>query len=187
MSFVICFLMVYFAKTIIQTTIHMKRTLLIILPLGIASMLSAQSISPDVVASAGAHFTGSNAQLNFTIGEPVTTTLSNGSNMLTQGFHQTMLTVTAVNEQTIAEIAVTVFPNPTSDQVNVQLVNNKEDLQLDLFDLNGKLLQTCKINADQSNVQLGMAEYAIAHYVLRIYSSDARVSYSYKIQKMSAN
>jgi hypothetical protein len=139
------------------------------------------------VASAGTHFTGSNAQLSWTIGEPVTTTLSNGSNTITQGFHQTLLTVTAVNEQTVAGIDVTVYPNPTSDLVNIQLSNNKKDLQLDLFDLNGKLLQTRKINADQSNVQLGMAEYAIAHYVLRIYSSDASVNYSYKIQKMSAN
>ena len=164
----------------------MKKIILTISPFVIALMAHGQSISPDVVASAGTHFTGGGAQLSWTIGEPLITTVSNGGNTITQGFHQTMLSVTSVDELTVAGIDVTVFPNPTSEILNIQLKNNKESLQLNLFDLNGKLLQTRKIAAEESTLQINMDQYAMANYVLRIYSADASVNYTYKVQKMSA-
>ncbi len=48
----------------------------------------AQSLSPQVVASGGGYATGGGYSLSYTIGEPVTATLTGGSNILTQGFHQ---------------------------------------------------------------------------------------------------
>lgn len=165
----------------------MKKLILTILPFAVVTVVDAQSISPQVIASAGTHFTGSNAQLSWTIGEPVITTVSNGSNIITQGFHQTLLNVTSVEEQSIAGVNVTVFPNPTSDVVNINLVNNLKDLQLDLFDMSGKLLQARKIGAAEGNVQIGMNEYARANYLLRIYSVDGSVNYTYKVQKMNAH
>ncbi len=165
----------------------MKKIILTLLPFAGATMVNAQSISPQVVASAGTHFTGSNAQLSWTIGEPVITTVSNGNNIITQGFHQTLLNITSVEEQKVPGITVSVFPNPTSDKVNINLVNNLKDLQMDLFDLTGKLLQARKISAAEGNVQISMIDYARANYLLRVYSIDGSVNYTYKVQKMNAN
>lgn len=165
----------------------MKKIIFTLLPFAAAAFANAQSISPQVIASAGTHYTGSNAQLSWTIGEPVITTISNGNNTITQGFHQTLLNVTSVEEQSLAGVNVTVFPNPTSDVLNINLTNNLKNLQMDLFDMTGKLLQARGIGASEGNVQINMTEYARANYLLRVYSADGSVNYTYKVQKMNAH
>ncbi len=165
----------------------MKKIIFLFFPVATTFMATGQSISPEVIASAGTHFTGSNAQLSWTIGEPVITTVSNGSNIITQGFHQTLLNVTAIEEQSNAGISVNVYPNPVSDLLNISFTNNLKDLQLELFDMNGKLLQANKIGSAQGTAQVSMAEYARANYLLRIYAIDGSANYTYKIEKMNAH
>lgn len=165
----------------------MKKILFTLLPLAGAAVVNGQSISPQVIASAGTHYAAGNAQLSWTVGEPVITTVSNGSNIITQGFHQTLLNATAVEEQTVAGINVNVFPNPTQDMLNVNIINNLKDLQMELFDMNGKLLQAQKIGAAQGTVQVNMTEYARANYLLRVFAVDGSVNYTYKVQKMNAH
>lgn len=164
----------------------MKKIVLTLLPLAGAALVSGQSISPQVIAAAGTHYAAGNAQLSWTVGEPVITTVSNGSNTITQGFHQTLLSATAVEEQTVAGINVNVFPNPVQDMLNVNITNNLKDLQMELFDMSGKLLQARKIGAAEGSVQVNMTEYARASYLLRVYAADGSVNYTYKVQKMNA-
>ncbi|OWY20129.1 hypothetical protein C7N43_23130 [Sphingobacteriales bacterium UPWRP_1] len=54
----------------------------------VAAGAQAQSLTPQVVASGGGYAQGGGYSLSYTIGEPVTATLTSGSNILTQGFHQ---------------------------------------------------------------------------------------------------
>ena len=50
--------------------------------------LQAQSVSPQVIASAGGYQANGIGSLSFTIGETVTQTFESSNNMLTQGFQQ---------------------------------------------------------------------------------------------------
>ncbi len=60
--------------------------------------LSAQSVSPQVVASSGDYYQGTNASLSWTLGEIATETYSNGSIILTQGFQQPVsVSITGIN------------------------------------------------------------------------------------------
>ncbi len=61
---------------------------LFIISLLITFSLSSQTIERTVIGSSGATLSTANASLDFTIGDLVVTTSSNGSNTLTQGFHQ---------------------------------------------------------------------------------------------------
>ena len=54
----------------------------------ISIVITAQSVSPEVVASAGDYFEGTNASISWTLGEIATETYSNGTIILTQGFQQ---------------------------------------------------------------------------------------------------
>ena len=74
----------------------MKKLPLLFLGLILNCLTFGQSISPEVIASSGDHFTGTDAQLSWTIGELVIDTYTNGSTQLTQGFHQTNLIITNV-------------------------------------------------------------------------------------------
>jgi len=50
--------------------------------------ISAQITSPEVISSSGAYFSNTSGSMSWTLGETVTETFSNGSNILTQGFQQ---------------------------------------------------------------------------------------------------
>jgi len=66
--------------------------------------------------TAGEHFATAGAQLSWTLGEAVIETYApgGGTAQLTQGFHQTQLTVVALNES-VTVFPVLVYPNPTTD------------------------------------------------------------------------
>jgi hypothetical protein len=100
----------------------------------------AQTTSPEVVGSAGDHFSNTNAQISWTLGEIRTETLVNGSTQLTQGFHQVTLAVTAIDDLK-EDLKVRVFPNPVTDLLNVEYLDATQRMGLKLFDVSGKQLQ----------------------------------------------
>ncbi|MEZ4808043.1 MAG: hemagglutinin protein [Flavobacteriales bacterium] len=64
------------------------RTTILSLTLLSSALLTAQSITPSVVGSAGGSGTAGATTLSWTVGEMSVSTLNNGNNILTQGFHQ---------------------------------------------------------------------------------------------------
>ncbi|MCB9184283.1 MAG: PKD domain-containing protein [Flavobacteriales bacterium] len=64
------------------------RTTILSFTLLSSALLSAQSITPSVVGTAGGYGTAGATTLNWTVGEMSVSTLNNGSNILTQGYHQ---------------------------------------------------------------------------------------------------
>jgi hypothetical protein len=50
--------------------------------------ITAQQLTPTVIASTGASYQSAEFSLDYTLGETFVTTLSNNTNILTQGFHQ---------------------------------------------------------------------------------------------------
>jgi len=142
----------------------------------------AQSISPQVIATTGGHGTTANAQLSWTVGEVAITTLSGGSNMLTQGFHQPY-DITTMIEETPSGMRLMVYPNPTTDQLQIALSGDHGGLALTMHDISGRSVFTTDIRADQQSMVVRMESYAAGTYVLRIFSPDATVNHAYRIVK----
>ncbi|MBN2174518.1 MAG: hypothetical protein JW731_10310, partial [Bacteroidales bacterium] len=63
----------------------------------------AQSVSPEVIASAGDYFENSTGSLSWTLGEVMNETFSNGSNILTQGFQQPFIVRITMDLQVFLE------------------------------------------------------------------------------------
>ncbi|MDC0303982.1 T9SS type A sorting domain-containing protein [Flavobacteriales bacterium] len=143
----------------------------------------AQSISPEVIASAGEHFENGTTQLSWTLGEVVIDTYGNGTNTLTQGFHQTQLTVTSV-EETLSEVRLNMYPNPTSELLNIDLGNNQTDINLQLFDMSGKLVYQAKIEAFQTNHVVPMNLVATGNYLVQMQSVDGKLNTTHKVIKL---
>ncbi|MEN8250213.1 MAG: hypothetical protein ABFS32_14870, partial [Bacteroidota bacterium] len=95
----------------------MKRIFILNILILSCFILTAQ----EVVSSGGETGTAAGYEISWTVGEPVIETVSDGTNTLTQGFHQTKLTVTSVNEFSISGIELKVFPNPTEDYVHIHI------------------------------------------------------------------
>lgn len=66
----------------------MKKSILTLFAFSIGIALSAQSLSPSVISSAGFSYASPDLQVDMTIGETFITTLQSQNVILTQGFHQ---------------------------------------------------------------------------------------------------
>ncbi len=143
----------------------------------------AQSIEPQVIASAGEHFSNGNVQLSWTLGEVMIDTYDNGTNILTQGFHQTELTVTSI-EETLADVRLNMYPNPTMEFLNIELGNNGSDIELQLFDMTGKLVHSDKIEAYQTKYVLPMEKVSTGNYLVQMQSIDGSLNTTHKVMKV---
>jgi hypothetical protein len=98
-------------------------------------------LAQQVVATAGSTHTSSTGSISFTIGEGVSQTLANGDKTLTQGFHQTYISVSIISELKDIGFDISVFPNPVSDELTLKLSDEiLPGLQLVICDMNGKLI-----------------------------------------------
>lgn len=162
----------------------MKRHFLLLHLILTSVAANAQSITPQVVASAGEHFSSGTSQLSWTLGETVIETVDDGTNIITQGFHQTQLTVTAITEREIDQY-INVFPNPTSGELTIQFEENNSQQFIQLYDMNGKLLMEESISGQEQQTILQLNHFANAVYLLNINSKDGKHTSSYRIQKTS--
>jgi hypothetical protein len=79
---------VLFLHHLFQKIKTMKHCITFFLTALIPAFISAQSVSPQVVSSAGDYFEGTNASLSWTLGEIATETFNSENVILTQGFQQ---------------------------------------------------------------------------------------------------
>lgn len=153
----------------------MKTLLIIHFFVFAAFCLSAQ----EVISTAGETQIISGIEISWTIGEPVIETISSGSTVLTQGFHQSKLTVTALEE--ITNVDLKVYPNPASEFVTIHFNTLGKNPVYSLFDLTGKLLERKTISTTETNVNL--KSYASGTYLLKLKYNPIEPLRTYKIVK----
>lgn len=159
----------------------MKKVLLIIMGIVGASSVSAQSLTPQVTASAGTSFSSASAKLEFTVGEVATSTLTAGSNTLTQGFHQPKIQFASIQNYN-DDYVFTLYPNPTEQFVTVESTK-EDDMQLHVYDANGKAIYVSSVFQQKITVDLEML--AAGSYVLRITTKAGVPLHSYTVIKKS--
>ena len=94
--------------------------LLAILVLTASVSVKAQKL--EVVATSGDFYENSSLSLSWTLGEVAVETLVGDNIILTQGFQQSKLTVTAIDELQSPGIELTVYPNPTNRFLFIEVI-----------------------------------------------------------------
>ena len=146
----------------------------------LGSTVFGQTIQNSVISSAGASTSSGNVKMDYTIGEPVIETFSSGGNTLTQGFHQTNLTLVAIeNIELFAEISV--YPNPTSELVNLDIPANYKLLDISMYDVTGKLIRI-KTNAS-GLVTFDVKDLATGTYYLQVLNPKNQELKTFKLIK----
>ena len=147
----------------------MRQLLFIILFVACVA-IRGQSQSQQVMATAGGSGQNGGMSMDWVAGETVVTTGSSASLMLTQGFLQPVLVVTAISEPEGADY-INAYPNPTSDVLIIQLDDSDyKDLQYILLDLNGKQLE--KNRLVKNHTAISMENYPSGVYLLIIRQTD---------------
>ncbi len=135
----------------------------------------------QVTASSGGILEGDTRQVSFTVGETVVKTHEGQQIMITQGFHQPMLWVTAVDEMEGITFQIKAYPNPATDIVKLTV---NEELPIgssyQLYDMHGGLISTKKI--EQLTTEVPFQQLVPASYFLKVVSED-KILKTFKIIK----
>ncbi len=135
----------------------------------------------ELVSSSGNNYTNSKGTIHYSVGELMVETFINSSNYVTQGFHQSKLTVTSISELNNDEVSISVYPNPTSD--NLKLIVNSVNLdnnRFELYDISGSKILHGKIRNAETILKLSNLKSSI--YILKIFKEEKEIN-SYKIIK----
>jgi hypothetical protein len=128
----------------------------------------------ELISNSGGFYSNSNGSLAWSVGEAVISTVSDGTNTLTQGFHQSRYEITAIGENDITDVNIQVFPNPVADYINIEIESSDlSNFSFTLHDNLGKIL--CKENVVNTNSKVDMSIYPAANYFITVYQNGISV------------
>ena len=157
----------------------MRKLIFMVVALAMTNLAISQTASPELVSSSGDSFNNTSYQLDWSIGELATETYVGSQNMLTQGFHQGKYKLTTV-EDLRADIKISIYPNPTSDVLNLSGFENLSGLSYTISNFSGKVLQTANLAKDIE--QINFSNYAAGVYFISV-SENNQLIKSFKIIK----
>ena len=132
-----------------------------LLILGLLTIINSVH-SQEVVSTQGETYSSPNAIIDFTVGEVVINMVSDGTNNITQGFHQTNWNFVGLENHTPSFEAI-IFPNPTLEVLNIR-ASAFENVTYTLYDAQGKLVMQDILSAEQTLIpvsQLATGSYSI--------------------------
>jgi hypothetical protein len=155
-----------------------KKIKLSLLLLGIGITAQAQ----QATNASGGDATGSGGTVSYSLGQVVYTTNSGTTGSVAQGVQHAYEIFTVGIKATELNISLTVYPNPTADNLTLQISDyNNEKLSYQLYDLQGKLLNNGQITAQQT--QIDMNSLPSATYFVNVVNQENKKVQSFKIIK----
>ncbi len=146
----------------------------------------AQSIAPQSVNSGGSKMTQANGSLSFTVGELLILSQTDSQgNTLGSGFSSgATLTTLSIQETNTSVLDVKVFPNPTSELINIKINYSRIDqILIIITDMQGKEVYSGKYSGISNLIGINTASYDKANYILSIKTLNNQLLATYKIIK----
>ena len=139
----------------------------------------SQSISKQVIGTAGKTQTNSNLKVSWTTGEPVVGLMTAGGNQLGNGYYPALNLQALSIEDNLIDLQIKVYPNPTSLFL---YVSHPELISffIQIVDLNGKLIYSGNINKEEP---LDISNYSTGIYAVTIENKESNKKNNYKIIK----
>lgn len=138
-----------------------------------------QAPQHQVISTSGKYFENSSGSISFTLCEPVITTLSEGDNILTQGFHQSEITVIPEYIHPALQFEIAVYPNPAHDYVILK-TDQITGLFYILYTIKGEAIQQNILVKDQTEIDFSTLLPSI--YFLKVIEGDKELK-TFKIIK----
>ena len=149
----------------------MKNIVVLGILLGI-TILSARA--QEVVSTSGNTYKNNTGSISFTVGECIIETNMIAGAKLTQGFHQTKLTVATIVESLESSIEVSAFPNPATEFVRLKVItDHQERLKYSLYDVQGVLIRQADLLDKETDVPFGQLKPSM--YFIKIHSSKKEI------------
>lgn len=154
----------------------MKQLIFILLA---STMCFSQTISKQVIGTAGKTQSNSNFKVSWTTGEPVVGLMTAGGNQLGNGYYPAMdLQALSIDDATL-NVQIKVYPNPTSQSLYVSHPE-LNSFVIQITDLNGKQIYAGTI---EKEVPLDVSSYTQGMYLITVENKESNKKNTYKIIK----
>ena len=156
----------------------LKLSAVLLLGLGLTGLQAQESIN-----ATGGNASGSGGTVAYSVGQVVYTTNTGTSGSVAQGVQQPyeISTVTGLEEAKGISLSVSAYPNPTTDYLTLSIGEFEiSNLSYQLYDMNGKILQSEKIADNQTNIV--MSNLVSATYFVKVIQGNKEVK-TFKIIK----
>jgi hypothetical protein len=133
----------------------------------------SQSLAPQSVNSAAVKMTQSNGSVSFTLGElRVLSTTDSDGNSLGEGFANSATsstTVTAIKTPSIDELNVSIYPNPSSELVFIEILDTKlEWVYVKIIDQTGRLILSERYRGIRNTIGINTQDLPQGIYILNL-------------------
>lgn len=146
--------------------------------LGLTGLQAQESVN-----ATGGNASGSGGSVSYSVGQVAYQTHTGTNGSVAEGLQQPyeISVVTGIEEVKGINLSVTAYPNPTADYLTLSINEfDSSDLTYQLFDINGKLLQTEKITNNQTSI--AMSNLVPATYLVKVTQSNKAIK-TFKIIK----
>jgi len=157
--------------------------LALLLPLFSFSQITKER---EVTATAGDYAITPSYQISWTVGDVAVNTIQTGNLIVTEGFQQNDINITAISEIEFSG-EISLFPNPVNDMLNFE-VRSEEDMDLigELFDATGKkVLEIPRFSVYSAyQGQLDFSNLPAGNWFLKFHSKVDDSEKTFKIVKL---
>jgi hypothetical protein len=159
----------------------LKLSAIILLGLGLTGLQAQESVN-----ATGGDASGSGGSVSYSVGQVVYTTNIGANGSVAQGVQQPyeISVVTGIEEAKGINLSVTAYPNPTTDYLTLSIDASTtlsiQSMSYQLYDMNGKLLQSEKITGNQTSIV--MSNLVPATYFVKVTEGNKEVK-TFKIIK----
>jgi hypothetical protein len=144
----------------------------------------SQSLTPEALfSSSGNHVVGGYGQISWTMGDISIRRLKTPTLVLTEGFLQTRLTLTGIEDVSDMDgIDIKLFPNPVKDILHIKYEGNEfHRLNFDLYSLDGRKILHFSSEAQMNSNEINFTGFQTGIYLLKISGADMKVFRTYKL------
>ena len=145
----------------------------------ITSFSYSQTISKQVIGTAGKTQSNSNLKVSWTTGEPVVGLMTAGGNQLGNGYYPALDLQALSVEDNVLDVQLRVYPNPTSQSLYVSHPD-VNSFGISIVELNGKQLYSGTINKEEP---LDVSNYTQGMYLVTLENKETNKKNTYKIIK----
>jgi hypothetical protein len=144
-----------------------KRLILIavlFLVIGLTGLQAQESVN-----ATGGNASGNEGSVSYSVGQVIYTINTGANGSVAQGVQQPyeISIITAIDEAKGITLSVSAYPNPTNDFLTLSIVEfHISNLSYQLYNINGKLLQSEKITGNQTSI--AMSNFFPATYFVKI-------------------
>jgi len=164
----------------------MQKLFIVMLLLLSFKQVKAQNADLKVISSTGGSAQLGSITLDWTVGEIATSSIQNTATLITQGFHQPKLKLTAIEELGAEIGTIKVYPNPTSDFLKMDLAFDRyRSVKVEMFDAAGRSVRSARMTGRLVAESINTHDLPAGNYFLYFLIDGNRFRKAFKVQKLN--